>query len=63
MAGSSKADTILANIKLSVVHPDEHVPQDPEGTDLGIKTHEPTYTHRLATRISCVCVCVMDVWL
>ena len=57
--GSGKSDTILANIKLGVVDPDEHVPQDPEGTHLGIKTHEPTYTHSLATSIFlCVCVCV-----
>ena len=47
--GSGKSDTILANIKLGVVHPNEHVPQDPEGTYLGIETHEPTHTHRLAT--------------
>ena len=44
LAGTGKPDTVLTDIKLSVIDANEHVSQNPERTDFWweVDPHEPT---------------------
>lgn len=44
LAGTGKSDTVLTDIKLSVIDANEHVSQNPERTDFWweVDPHEPT---------------------
>ena len=44
LAGTGKPDTVLTDIKLSVIDANEHVSQNPERTDFWweVNPHEPT---------------------
>ena len=44
LAGTGKSDAVLTDIKLSVIDANEHVSQDPEGTNFWweVDSHEAT---------------------